>query len=58
MKLRHGPGFVTGVVKRREEGLFAEDAVYEVELGARDKGIAPGQFAAFYRSIVGTNSKV
>ena len=43
LKLRHGPNFVTGRVWKVNDDLF------RVILDVRDKGIAPGQFAAFYR---------
>ena len=47
MKLRHGPTIVKGVVRRHlNEDLLA------IELFQKDKGIAPGQFAAFYQNEV------
>ena len=42
IKLRHGPNFVTGRVWKIDNELL------RVILDVRDKGIAPGQFAAFY----------
>ena len=42
IKLRHGPNFVTGRVWK------INDVLLRVILDVRDKGIAPGQFAAFY----------
>ena len=42
IKLRHGPNFVTGRVWKVDDNLL------RVILDVRDKGIAPGQFAAFY----------
>ena len=53
LKLRHGPGIVRGTVSvdagDEGEGEGGGDAdVLRVVLDERDKGIAPGQFAAFY----------
>lgn len=68
VRLRHGPSLSTGRVVRvssQEMGLSAplsEDTAghgmetymetYRVTLSARDKGLAPGQFAAFYAGDV------
>ena len=64
LKLRHGTTFSRGIVKyessivesKVEEGSVigsergGVDAVYSVVLDERDKGIAPGQYAALYES--------
>ena len=54
IRLRHGPSMARGVLTRDagyllplSEGISAERI--KVCLEERDKGIAPGQFAAFYR---------
>ncbi|KAL3900841.1 MAG: hypothetical protein SGPRY_012384, partial [Prymnesium sp.] len=43
VKVRHGPQFHQALVTLKQEGTVAE-----VQLEQRDKGLAPGQFAAFY----------
>lgn len=47
VKLRHGPTMTSATVRRVEGG---EVRLYSlaVTLARRDKGLAPGQFAAFY----------
>ncbi|KAJ1401595.1 5-methylaminomethyl-2-thiouridylate-methyltransferase, partial [Ochromonadaceae sp. CCMP2298] len=48
MKLRHSPNLVRGFVTRDDAGAGAAG----MGAGAVDKGIAPGQFAAFYIGVV------
>jgi tRNA-5-taurinomethyluridine 2-sulfurtransferase len=43
VKTRHGPNFVYALVTRKSSSTG------EVQLRSRDKGLAPGQFVAFYR---------
>ena len=43
VKVRHGPQLQDALVTLGDGSRSAE-----VRLGARDKGLAPGQFAAFY----------
>lgn len=45
VKLRHGPTLALATVERQGQGASHS---YRVTLTRRDKGIAPGQFAAFY----------
>jgi tRNA U34 2-thiouridine synthase MnmA/TrmU len=45
MKLRHGPTLSKGTIIKDPVG----EGMLRVVLNKRDKGIAPGQFAAFYR---------
>jgi len=42
VKLRHGPSLVPAFIER------CGSSAYSVRLRNKDKGIAPGQFAAFY----------
>mmetsp|Transcript_14873 Transcript_14873/g.20370 ORF Transcript_14873/g.20370 Transcript_14873/m.20370 type:complete len:496 (-) Transcript_14873:13-1500(-) len=46
VKLRHGPSLVPAVVTKLPSG--GDSSMYNVRLQNKDKGIAPGQFAAFY----------
>jgi tRNA U34 2-thiouridine synthase MnmA/TrmU len=47
LKLRHGPTLVGGTVTTDE----GREGVLRVVLDRKDKGIAPGQFAAFYAEM-------
>lgn len=50
LKLRHGPTLSRGYVRKHQIGDGG--ARVQVRLLQRDKGIAPGQFAAFYQKNV------
>ena len=59
VKLRHGPTLVGAVVEREgpvsvisAQGSNGGAYSYRVTLQRKDKGIAPGQFAAFYSEHV------
>jgi tRNA-specific 2-thiouridylase len=43
LKIRHGANFFTGNIH------FVEEDLAEVKIGTPDQGIAPGQFAVFYK---------
>lgn len=51
MKLRHGPTISTGKIRPSKSSTTGSDdktLKYDIFLNKKDKGIAPGQFAAFY----------
>ena len=54
IKLRHGPTVVKGVLTCQEGRWIS----VKVNLHEKDKGIAPGQFAAFYKNKVCLGSGV
>ncbi len=52
MKLRHSPEFVLGSVRRIASNNDMKNEVLQINLFEKDKGIASGQFAAFYQENI------
>ena len=50
MKIRHGPNVVNGSLEMRRDNSLKKDSpiIAKILLDAKDGGLAPGQFVAFY----------